>query len=119
MTTLSASAVDTSACTLEAACAASEALLNKQQVVARLRQYREHYTAEISRQLERISDITRALEYQTKAMGEGQGQGQGRAVAVLLGSLNNAQALLREALLARDRLDMEIGSWATTTTTTY
>ncbi|KAJ1957547.1 hypothetical protein EC988_000772 [Linderina pennispora] len=111
MNALSPSVVDASGCTLEAACAASEALLNKQQVVARLRQYREHYTTEISRQLERISDITRALEYQTKTMGEG----QGRAVAVLLGSLNNAQAMLREALLARDRLDMEIGSWANTT----
>ncbi|KAJ2743486.1 hypothetical protein GGI20_003709 [Coemansia sp. BCRC 34301] len=87
---------------------------HRQDVVARLVQCCAFYDAEISRQDERIIDISRALANLEKQKDNAAFAQVARAT--LSASLSDAQRCLNEAKLAKHRFEMELGLWPATRT---
>ncbi|KAJ1998862.1 hypothetical protein GGI04_004815, partial [Coemansia thaxteri] len=83
---------------------------HRQEVVARLDQYRAFYDAEISRQLERLTDISKALA--SVSQSEVSNGSRVRALEVLNMSLKDAKNCLQDAQLAKTRIELEIGVWS-------
>ncbi|KAJ2551033.1 hypothetical protein EV175_003842 [Coemansia sp. RSA 1933] len=83
--------------------------LRIQEVTSRLVRYRDHYDSDIALNLERVKDISEAIErYQSEADANGS---KLRAIQVLTASLADAQKCLDDASLARTRIDHELALW--------
>lgn len=81
----------------------------RQAVFLRLQQYVVFYDAEIVQHRQRIGDIQQALQLVPADDLNGARQ---RSLQVLHQSMKDAQQALRDAQLARQRLDMEMAQWA-------
>lgn len=80
----------------------------RQAVFLRLQQYTVFYDSEILQHHQRIRDIRQALQLVPTDDLNGTRQ---RSLQILHQSMKDAQQSLRDAQLARQRLDMEMAQW--------